>query len=198
MAGAASHIDLWDYKPALEKHHGEPSDFGEKVEAFQNGLGPWMQSPFKFQRYGQSGKMISEVVADLGSVRRRHRVHSQHDRQDRCAQSSDLPAGDWISTARFSRDGCLDQLRARARRMKICQRLSCCPIIADSPAMDPRTGVRLFCRRVRKGRRFFRSGQNRSTICFRLAIWLRPPVDRDGLKLLESDESGFCRSTTRR
>ncbi|MCP4777320.1 MAG: DUF1501 domain-containing protein, partial [Planctomycetaceae bacterium] len=33
MAGAASHIDLFDYKPALEKHHGEPSDFGEKVEA---------------------------------------------------------------------------------------------------------------------------------------------------------------------
>ena len=28
MAGAASHIDLWDYKPELIKHHGEPSDFG--------------------------------------------------------------------------------------------------------------------------------------------------------------------------
>ena len=28
MAGAASHIDLFDHKPALEKHHGEPSDFG--------------------------------------------------------------------------------------------------------------------------------------------------------------------------
>jgi hypothetical protein len=67
MAGAASHIDLWDYKPALEKHHGEPSDFGENVEAFQNGLGPWMQSPFKFQRHGQTGKMISEVVSDLGA-----------------------------------------------------------------------------------------------------------------------------------
>ncbi|MCH2180212.1 MAG: DUF1501 domain-containing protein [Mariniblastus sp.] len=66
MAGAASHIDLWDHKPELIKRHGQPSDFGEKVEAFQNGLGPWMQSPFKFQRYGQSGKMISEAVADLG------------------------------------------------------------------------------------------------------------------------------------
>ena len=65
MAGAASHIDLWDYKPALEKHHGEPSDFGEKVEAFQDGLGPWMQSPFKFKPCGQSGKMISDVVSEL-------------------------------------------------------------------------------------------------------------------------------------
>ena len=67
MAGAASHIDLFDYKPALEKNHGEPSDFGEKVEAFQDGLGPWMKSPFKFTPHGQSGKMLSEAVADLGS-----------------------------------------------------------------------------------------------------------------------------------
>lgn len=39
MGGAASHIDLFDYKPELEKRHGEPSDFGEDVEEVQNGLG---------------------------------------------------------------------------------------------------------------------------------------------------------------
>lgn len=66
MAGAASHMDLWDNKPALEKHHGEQSDFGEHVEAFQNGLGPWMKSPFEFAAYGESGKMLSDVVAPLG------------------------------------------------------------------------------------------------------------------------------------
>ncbi|QDT57547.1 hypothetical protein SV7mr_00290 [Stieleria bergensis] len=66
MAGAASHLDLWDHKPMLEKYHGQDSDFGEPVEAFQNGLGPWMKSPFKFAAYGQSGKMISDVVAPLG------------------------------------------------------------------------------------------------------------------------------------
>lgn len=68
MAGAASHIDLWDHKPALEKLHGQPSDFGEPVEAFQNGLGPWMKSPFKFAPYGRCGKMLSEPVAPLGNV----------------------------------------------------------------------------------------------------------------------------------
>ncbi|NND98219.1 MAG: DUF1501 domain-containing protein, partial [Pirellulaceae bacterium] len=52
--------------PMLEKHHGEPSDFGEHVEAFQNGLGPWMKSPFKFSPHGKSGKMMSEVVQPLG------------------------------------------------------------------------------------------------------------------------------------
>lgn len=67
MSGAASPIDTFDHKPMLDKHHGEESDFGEHVEAFQNGLGPWMKSPFKFTPYGQSGKKLSEVVAPLGA-----------------------------------------------------------------------------------------------------------------------------------
>ena len=68
MAGAASHLDLFDYKPELIKRHGQPSDFGEPVEAFQNGLGPWLRPLWDFQPYGQSGKMLSEVVAPLGGL----------------------------------------------------------------------------------------------------------------------------------
>ena len=68
MGGAASHLDTFDFKPDLIKYHGQKSDFGEHVEAFQNGLGPWMHSPFEFKRYGQGGKHLSEVVAPLGEV----------------------------------------------------------------------------------------------------------------------------------
>jgi hypothetical protein len=68
MAGAASHLDLFDYKPELVKLDGKPSDFGEPVEAFQNGLGPWKKPVWDFKPYGESGKMLSDVVADLGSV----------------------------------------------------------------------------------------------------------------------------------
>ena len=68
MAGAASHLDLFDFKPALIKHHGQPSDFGEHVEAFQNGLGPWLRPVWNFSPYGQSGKMLSEVVSALAPV----------------------------------------------------------------------------------------------------------------------------------
>jgi hypothetical protein len=68
MAGAASHIDLFDFKPALIKYHGQPSDFGEPVEAFQDGLGPWLKPVWDFQPYGQSGKQLSDVVAPLGEV----------------------------------------------------------------------------------------------------------------------------------
>ena len=68
MAGAASHIDLFDHKPELVKRDGQKSDFGEHVEAFQDGLGPWMKPLWNFKPYGQCGKLLSDVVADLGAV----------------------------------------------------------------------------------------------------------------------------------
>ncbi len=68
MAGAASHIDLFDYKPALAKAHGKPSDFGEPIEAFQNGLGPWLGPIWPFRPYGESGKPLSSIVSALGNV----------------------------------------------------------------------------------------------------------------------------------
>jgi hypothetical protein len=68
MAGGASHLDLFDYKPSLVKHHGKPSDFGEAVEAFQDGLGPWKAPVWPFKAYGQCGKMLGEPVSALGAV----------------------------------------------------------------------------------------------------------------------------------
>src|SRR5215831_16752320 len=68
MAGAASHIDLFDFKPELVKRHGEEANFGEHVEAFQNGLGPWLKPLWDFKPYGKSGKLLSEVVSPLGDV----------------------------------------------------------------------------------------------------------------------------------
>lgn len=68
MAGAASAIDLWDHKPELDRRHGQESDFGEPVEAFQDGLGPWMKSPFEFRPFGGTGKMLGEPVWPLGPL----------------------------------------------------------------------------------------------------------------------------------
>ncbi len=101
MAGAASHLDLWDHKPELDRRHGEKSDFGEHVEAFQDGLGPWMKSPFAFQRYGQSGKELSEVVAPLGDcvddLAFIHNMVGPHG----SSQSGHVSPGHWIRPARF-------------------------------------------------------------------------------------------------
>ncbi|MFM7102691.1 MAG: DUF1501 domain-containing protein [Verrucomicrobiota bacterium] len=68
MAGGASHLDLFDYKPELVKRHGEKADFGEPVEAFQDGLGPWLRPLWEFRPHGRCGKYLSEAVADLGPV----------------------------------------------------------------------------------------------------------------------------------
>src|ERR1043166_7023084 len=68
MAGGGSHVDLFDFKPELVKQHGKPANFGEHVEAFQNGLGPWLKPVWEFKPYGQTGKQLSEVVSPLGAV----------------------------------------------------------------------------------------------------------------------------------
>jgi uncharacterized protein (DUF1501 family) len=60
--GAASHIDLWDYKPELEKRHGQPLPGEQEVATFQGKNGNLMKSPWKFAPGGQSGKMISSLL----------------------------------------------------------------------------------------------------------------------------------------
>ena len=113
MAGAASHVDLFDYKPELVKRHGQPSDFGEHVEAFQNGLGPWLKPVWDFKPYGQCGKMLSEVVAPLGDVV--DEIAFVHNMVGKTGVHSQ---GTLLQTTGFNRpgfpgDGLLGQLRPR-------------------------------------------------------------------------------------
>ena len=68
MAGAASHVDMFDYKPLLEKRHGEKWDVGEKVELFQSEPGSVFASPWPWKQYGASGKFLNDIVSPLGSV----------------------------------------------------------------------------------------------------------------------------------
>lgn len=69
--GGPSHVDTWDYKPALEKWDGksiklfDPS-FKETTGFFRNQVGGLMKSPFKFRPRGECGKMVSEIFPYLG------------------------------------------------------------------------------------------------------------------------------------
>ena len=59
MNGGPSHMDTFDYKPALVKHHGKPVPSGNlRTERLTGGL---MKSPFKFRRRGESGNWASET-----------------------------------------------------------------------------------------------------------------------------------------
>lgn len=68
MAGAASHVDTFDYKPLLKKKDGEDWDPGETVELFQSTPGATFASPWEFRPYGECGKQLSDIVAPLGDV----------------------------------------------------------------------------------------------------------------------------------
>jgi hypothetical protein len=68
MAGAASHVDMWDYKPLLIQRHGEKWDVGEKVELFQSEPGSVFASPWGWKQYGACGKWLSDIVAPFGAV----------------------------------------------------------------------------------------------------------------------------------
>ncbi len=61
MTGGASPMDTFDYKPALEKHHGQMLGPKEKPEGFTAAAGAVMKSPFAFKQYGESGRWVSSV-----------------------------------------------------------------------------------------------------------------------------------------
>jgi hypothetical protein len=63
--GGASHIDLWEHKPALEIHHGQPLPGEEGAVTFQGKNGNLMKSPWPFAPAGQSGRMISTLLPDM-------------------------------------------------------------------------------------------------------------------------------------
>jgi hypothetical protein len=63
--GGASHVDLWDYKPALAKRHGKPLPGEEGAVTFQGKNGNLMQSPWPFEPAGQRGKMISSLLPHM-------------------------------------------------------------------------------------------------------------------------------------
>lgn len=63
--GAASHMDLWEHKPMLEKLHGQPLPGEENMVSFQGKNGNLMQSPWKFQRSGECGKAISSMMPNM-------------------------------------------------------------------------------------------------------------------------------------
>ena len=67
-SGACSHLDTFDYKPELIKRHGQPLPGADELITFQGAQGNLTQSPWKFRPRGKSGKMISDLVPQLGGL----------------------------------------------------------------------------------------------------------------------------------
>lgn len=71
MAGAPSQVDLFDYKPTLQRFDGQacPEELlkGERF-AFIKGTPKLLGSPYKFERVGQSGQLVSELLPHFKEI----------------------------------------------------------------------------------------------------------------------------------
>jgi len=90
MAGGPSHLETFDYKPLLEKHHGEtmPQSFtaGQQIAQLQGAELKVKGPVFKFERHGKSGMMINErfphisaIADDIAVIRSMYSEQINHD-----------------------------------------------------------------------------------------------------------------------
>jgi hypothetical protein len=72
MQGGPSHMDMFEYKPELEKRNGQPLATALKLPANYEAPGIRDSRLFgpmgKFVRYGQSGKLMTEMLPNLGRI----------------------------------------------------------------------------------------------------------------------------------
>lgn len=69
--GGPSHVDTWDYKPALTKWDGKSikefdPEFQNTTGFFKNAVGALMKSPFEFTPRGACGKPVASIFPHLG------------------------------------------------------------------------------------------------------------------------------------
>ncbi len=71
LTGSPPHLDLFDYKPELVKHDGEPcpdSFLKGKRFAFTSGVPKLLGTPHKFAQYGKNGVWMSDALPHLQTV----------------------------------------------------------------------------------------------------------------------------------
>ena len=67
LPGGVSHLDTFDYKPELVKHHGKETKGANTITPFFGKRGTVMKSPWTFRQHGQSGKWVSDMLPHLAS-----------------------------------------------------------------------------------------------------------------------------------
>ena len=61
MPGSPSQVDTFDYKPELNRRHGEKLEGADKKTGFFTTSEKILGSPFEWKKHGQSGAWVSEV-----------------------------------------------------------------------------------------------------------------------------------------
>lgn len=74
MAGGPSQMDLFDYKPGLEKYHAselpDSVRMGQRITTMTSGQKslPVVKSIFKFSQHGRNGVWLSELIPHIASI----------------------------------------------------------------------------------------------------------------------------------
>ena len=71
MSGGPPHLDIFDYKPELVKHNGEPAPdqfLKGKTFAFTTGTPKLMGTPRQFAQYGKGGIWMSDAVPNFHGI----------------------------------------------------------------------------------------------------------------------------------
>jgi hypothetical protein len=68
LFGGLSQVDSFDYKPTLEKNHGQSLSSEQKPDVFFGKVGLLRKSDWKFKQRGESGLWISDLFPHLGGV----------------------------------------------------------------------------------------------------------------------------------
>lgn len=97
--GAVSHVDTFDYKPALAKFHGQKPP-GMPAVTFEGPSGNIAKPFWEFKPRGQSGKMTSDLLPKMGELADEFCfVHSLH------TQTSAHPQGENFINTGFTMEG---------------------------------------------------------------------------------------------
>jgi hypothetical protein len=68
LVGGMSHLDSFDYKPALETHHGKPLKTTEQPDIFFGQVGLLRKSDWAFRQRGESGLWVSDLFPHIAEV----------------------------------------------------------------------------------------------------------------------------------
>ena len=83
LNGGPSQVDTWDYKPELQRRHGQALREADPRRGFFETSGQLLASPFAFQQYGQSGSWSSEIFPFLNrQIDKLAFVHSCYSRSN--------------------------------------------------------------------------------------------------------------------
>ncbi|HCR29717.1 MAG TPA: DUF1501 domain-containing protein [Opitutae bacterium] len=97
--GAVSHLDTFDYKPELERFHGQKPP-GVPAVTFEGPSGNIAKPFWEFRPRGKSGKMVSDLLPHMGGlVDDVSFVHSLH------TQTSAHPQGENFFNTGFTMEG---------------------------------------------------------------------------------------------